>query len=132
MVACRSEISSIPRRMPYWTSVWSRVSTLWKYIPDVHDTITAIRAFTERRNSAAGTIQVLTYLLYDGKKFRMTPARTMSAGRLGFHICDTDFCWRLWLPAFFLRPAFVKAQKIFQKCYILLKIKHIKSDAKKI
>lgn len=31
-------------------------------IPDVHDTITAIRAFTERRKSAAGTIQVLTYL----------------------------------------------------------------------
>lgn len=26
---------------------------------------------------------------------------------------------------------FIQSKKIFQKCYILLKIKHIKSDAKK-
>ena len=44
-----------------------------------------------RQNSAVGTIQVLTYLLHDGKKFLMTPERTMSAGRLEYHICDADF-----------------------------------------
>ena len=31
----------------------------------------------------------------------------------------------------FLQPSKAKRKKIFQKCYILLKIKHIKSDAKK-
>ena len=120
MAACKSEISSIPRRMLYWTSAWSRVSTLWKYIPDVHDTIMAIRAFTERRNSVAGTIQVLTYLLYDGKKFLITPARTMSAGQLGFHICDADFAGGFGCRHF-LRPAFVKAQKNISKVLHFIK-----------
>lgn len=64
----------------------------WKYIPDVHDTITAIiRASTERQNSAAGTIQVLTYLLHDGKKFLTILAQMTFAGRLEYHICDADF-----------------------------------------
>ena len=88
---CRLEMLSTPRQIPCWISVLSKVSAPWKYILDVHDTITAIRASTGRQNSAVGTIQVLTYLLHDGKKFLMTPERTMSAGRLEYHICDADF-----------------------------------------
>lgn len=60
----------------------------------------------------------------------MTPERTMSAGRLEFHICDADFAGGFGCRHFFAAVE-SKAQKIFQKCYILLKIKHIKSDAKK-
>ena len=59
------------------------------------------------------------------------PARTMSAGRLGFHICDADFAGGFGCRHFFCGQHLSKRKKIFQKCYILLKIKHIKSDAKK-
>ena len=62
-----------------------------EYIPDVRDTITAIRASTGRRNSAAGTIQALMYLLYVGRKFLTILAQMTSAGRLEYHICDADF-----------------------------------------
>ncbi len=89
---CRSEMLSTPRQIPCWISVLSKTSTHWKYIPNVHDTITAIiRASTERQNSAAGTIQVLTYLLHDGKKFLTILAQMTFAGRLEYHICDADF-----------------------------------------
>lgn len=89
---CRSEMLSTPRQIPCWISVLSKASAPWKYIPDVHDTITAIiRASTERQNSAAGTIQVLTYLLHDGKKFLTILAQMTFAGRLEYHICDADF-----------------------------------------
>lgn len=74
----------------------------------------------------------------------MTPERTMYAGRLEFHICDTDFAGGFGCRHFFVTDIcvghkmgrvlyymysfyiifcnifkhYTKAQKIFQKCYI--------------
>ena len=112
---CRSEMLSTPRQIPCWISVLSKASAPWKYIPDVHDTITAIiRASTERQNSAAGTIQVLTYLLRNGKKFLTILAQMTSAGRLEYHICDADFAGGFGCRHFFCGRHLSKRKKYFK------------------